>query len=268
MTDPNPSDESVLSFPRSRFLPAAWQRLLQEHPWLVFLLPMVVYLVVGSFEPSAEAQGESAGGWGIGYEAYPLIYAAKILLTTIAVLLVLPGYAGFRFRISWLALGVGIVGAVLWVGICKLQLESMMLTQIGWGQALDSAARSAFNPFHQFPDRPVAAWGFMALRLLGMVALVPIIEEFFLRGLVMRYVMSEQWWRIPFGQVNATAVAAGTIVPMLLHPAELIAAAVWFSLVTWLMVRTRSMGDCILAHAVTNLLLAVYVLISGDWWLM
>lgn len=101
--------------------------------------------------------------------------------------------------------------------------------------------------------RPVAAWGFMAIRLLGMVALVPIIEEFFLRGLVMCYVMSDQWWKILFGQVNATAVAADTIVPMLKHSAELIAAAIWFSLVTWLKVRTRSMGDCIFAHAVTNI---------------
>jgi hypothetical protein len=33
-----------------------------------------------------------------------------------------------------------------------------------------------------------------------------------------------------------------------------LAAAVWLSLDTWLMVRTRKIWDCVAAHAVTNLL--------------
>jgi hypothetical protein len=48
----------------------------------------------------------------------------------------------------------------------------------------------------------------------------------------------------------------------------LLAALVWFSLVTLLMVRTRSMWDCVVAHAVTNLLLGIYVVYSGSWALM
>jgi len=33
----------------------------------------------------------------------------------------------------------------------------------------------------------------------------------------------------------------------------------------WWMVRTRSLADCILAHAVTNACLAAYVLLAGRW---
>ena len=55
---------------------------------------------------------------------------------------------------------------------------------------------------------------------------------------------------------------------MLMHPAELLPAAVWFSLVSWLMVKTRSLWGCIIAHATTNLLIGCYVLASGDWTLM
>jgi hypothetical protein len=43
------------------------------------------------------------------------------------------------------------------------------------------------------------------------------------------------------------------------------AAVVWFSLVTWLMIRTGNIWDCVAAHAVTNLLLGIYVLVSHDW---
>ena len=33
----------------------------------------------------------------------------------------------------------------------------------------------------------------------------------------------------------------------------------------WWMVKTKSLGDCILAHAVTNAVLAVYVIFRGQW---
>ena len=53
-----------------------------------------------------------------------------------------------------------------------------------------------------------------------------------------------------------------------MHPGELLAAFVWFSMVTWLMVRTRNIWDCVVAHAVTNLLLGIYVVTTGNWQLM
>jgi hypothetical protein len=52
---------------------------------------------------------------------------------------------------------------------------------------------------------------------------------------------------------------------MMMHPAELLAALVWFSLITWLMVRTKNIWDCVAAHAVTNLLLGMYVVARGAW---
>ena len=112
------------------------------------------------------------------------------------------------------------------------------------------------------------AYGFLAIRFFGLVLVVPVIEEFFLRGCVMRYLVSERFWDVPFGNVNRAAVIVGTLIPVLMHPQEALAAAVWFSAVTWLMVRSRNLWECILAHAVTNLLMGIYVIASGQWWLM
>ena len=65
------------------------------------------------------------------------------------------------------------------------------------------------------------------------------------------------------------AVIVGTAVPMLMHPGRTAGIAfVWFSMVTWLMVRTRSIWDCVVAHAVTNFLLGVYVVVFDQWQLM
>ncbi len=128
-------------------------------------------------------------------------------------------------------------------------------------------SRSAFNPFEQLAGQPALAWTFLAVRFLGLVAVVPLIEEFFLRGFIMRFVMERDWWNVPFGTASRLAIVLGTVVPMLSHP-ELLAAAVWFSLITWLMLRTRNIWDCVVAHAITNLILGIYVVASWNWWLM
>jgi len=246
--------------------------LLQRQPWLVFVLPFAVYMVVGSFEPTPETPGGQSIGLSIPYVYYPAVYGAKIGLTLLAMLAVLPGYRAFPLRVRPLSLVVGVVGVVVWVGLCRLDLEHRflqpMLEGIGLDWLIGSGTRSAFNPFEQYPGQPAWAWGFLALRLLGLAAVVPVIEELFLRGFVMRFVTDPNWPELPIGQVSRAAIVVGTLLPMLMHPGELLAAAVWFSMVTWLMLKTRSLWDCVAAHMTTNLLLGLYVLLSGDWRLM
>ena len=245
---------------------------LRENPWLVCLLPLAVFMLVGSVEPKspagdAEPAAKSWLDFGIEYRHYPLVYTVKIALTVAAMIFVWPGYRRFQLRLNWaLALAVGIVGAVVWIALANLQHAALAQVETGWLKSL--GAHSAFNPLEELKDQGVLAYGFLAVRLFGLTLVVPVIEEFFLRSCVMRYVMSERFWDVPFGNVNRTAVIAGTLIPVLMHPQEVLAASVWFSAITWLMVRTRNIWDCVFAHAVTNLLLGVYVLASGQWWLM
>ena len=179
------------------------------------------------------------------------------------------------------------VGVVLWIALCHLQLEQKLLgpvdrflgsllpgqqegetPTVGLMAILGTGERSAFNPLEQLTDSPAWAYTFLFIRFCGLALIVPVIEEFFLRGFLMRYVVQEKWWQVPFGTVNSTAAILGTAVPMLMHPGELLAALVWFSMVTWLMIRTRSIWDCVVAHAITNLLLGIYVVGWDQWQLM
>ncbi|MEO0529912.1 MAG: CAAX prenyl protease-related protein, partial [Planctomycetota bacterium] len=123
--------------------------------------------------------------------------------------------------------------------------------------------RSSFNPLEQIED-PRNRYAFIAVRMLGLSLFVPLFEELMLRGWLMRMFVSPNLWRVPFGRVTTSAVIVGTAFPMLTHP-EKLAALVWFSLITWLMVRTKNFWDCVVAHAVTNFLLGVYVLWTGTW---
>jgi membrane protease YdiL (CAAX protease family) len=43
------------------------------------------------------------------------------------------------------------------------------------------------------------------------------------------------------------------------------AAIVFGSLMYWLAVRTKSLAACVLAHAVANLILGVYVMVTQQW---
>jgi uncharacterized protein len=237
------------------------------HPWLTFLLPFVVYMIVGTFEPAPpHSTGIEVENWfGLRYDHYPIIYTVKIAFTIGAMLYVLPGYRQFPFRISPLAIGVGIVGVVLWIGLCQLGLERKLLAPLGLETFLGLGERPAYNPLERLAATPAWAYTFLVIRFVGLALVVPIIEEFFLRGFVMRIVVSEKWWEVPFGYVTPVAAVVGTLVPMLMHPAELLAALVWFSLVTWLMVRTKNIWDCVAAHATTNLLLGIYVVTRGQW---
>jgi CAAX prenyl protease-like protein len=284
-------------------LPA--QGLLRRHHWLTVLMPFLVYAVFQfmlesrldaptAAEAEANRTGETASAADadaeeneaakllreererkeqhekaakIPYKYYPLLYTLKVGFTFVAVLAVIPGYLAFGGGVHMLGVAVGVLGAVLWIGLCKLHLEQKLLEPLGLGAILDMGRRPGFNPLAQIEDKSWA-YGFLAIRFFGLAVIVPITEEFFLRGFLMRYVMHVDWPYIPFGRVDRLALVCGTAVPMLMHPAELFAAAAWFSLVTWLMLRTRSIWDCVIAHAVTNLLIGLWVLWSGDWWLM
>jgi uncharacterized protein len=292
----------------ARPLPEGW---LSRYPWATFILPMAVFMLLGTFEPRppenfdpadaknlaelranlerAEALEATSEGLlpKFSYMAYPWIYSAKLALVVLSMILVLPGYRTFPWRVSGLSVVVGVVGVALWIVLCHLRLEPKIIgpidrflgslipglepdetPSVGLMGMLGTGQRSAYNPLVYLADKPAQAWLFLIIRFAGLAIVVPIIEEFFLRGFLMRFVVHEQWWQVPFGTATRAALIAGTAVPMLMHPGELLAAFVWFSLVSWLMVRTKNIWDCVVAHGVTNFLLGVYVVVFDQWQLM
>jgi hypothetical protein len=106
---------------------------------------------------------------------------------------------------------------------------------------------------------------FLTFRVLGSVILVPIIEELFWRGWLMRYLISSEFLGVPLG----TYAARSFWISALLFASEHgpywevgLAAGVLYG---WWIVRTKNLSDCILAHAVTNGCLAVYVILGRNW---
>ena len=255
-----------------------------RHQWIPYLLPFLVFMLAGNLEPRAPAiepettehtqvptempaaHQDTAGEAGfIPYRWYPLAYALRIVLTLVAIGIALPMYRAFPFRISTWSVACGVVGVIAWVGFCALGLEKPILSLLPESFFGLNGSRAAFNPFEQLGRSRVALVSFLGVRFLGLVLVVPLIEEFFLRGFVARFVEDSNWWKLPIGSSATIVWVSVAVYAAASHPAEMIAAVVWFSLVTWLVVKTKNIWDAVAAHAVTNLLLGIYVVSTESW---
>jgi uncharacterized protein len=107
---------------------------------------------------------------------------------------------------------------------------------------------------------------FLFYRVIVSVIAVPILEELFWRGWLMRWVIQpDNFEAVPLG---AYTPAAFWVVAMLFASEHGsfwdvgLLAGIGYN---WWMVRTCNLWDCIIAHAVTNGILAAYVVLAGQW---
>ena len=228
-------------------------------PWLCCVLPMFVFSLGGMLEPVPSAAGP-AGQLGIPYSAYPVVYSLKMAATAFAIGWCWPSLRPWLGRPRWWPPLVGLGLVVPWIVLASLQRHA------GWAEALGE--RSGFNPFGGPLGDTASAWSFLAVRAIGLVILVPLLEELFLRGFLMRYVIDTRFWEVPFGVPTAAALVACSVYAVATHPAEAFAAIGWFGIMSGVAAATRQPIDCILAHAATNLALGCYVLGTGSWWLL
>lgn len=109
------------------------------------------------------------------------------------------------------------------------------------------------------------SWPVLALRMIRAVVIVPIVEELFWRAWLMRWLVNEDFEKIPLGKYTAWSFWIVAALFASEHGPYWdvgLAAGIIFN---WWMVRTRSLGDLILAHAVTNGILGAYVIAFGKW---
>ncbi len=124
------------------------------------------------------------------------------------------------------------------------------------------------------------------LRAFSAVLIVPLFEEIFIRGYILRTAL--QWdinrqtmdkipafnetldnnsindvkpgaWSVMAIAISSIAFAAGHM------PVEWLAAMAYSILISVLWIIRKDLLSCIIAHAVTNLTLAIYVYYSGNW---
>ncbi len=212
-----------------------------------YTLPMAVFLGALAAVAGLKAIGGSFWLDAPEYWVYPL-------QTFICGALLLWFWREYEFNAArglLIAAGVGLAVFVLWIS-----------PQAFFGVA---ARTEGFNPT-VFVDQPAAYWATVLLRFLRLVVVVPLVEEIFWRGFLLRYFVDEKFDRVTFGTFTWVSFAAVSVGFMLVHSmADWPAALLTGALYNFVAYRTKSLGACVIAHALTNLLLGLWIMNTKQW---
>ena len=105
----------------------------------------------------------------------------------------------------------------------------------------------------------------LLLRGLRAALIVPIVEELFWRAWLMRWLIAADFATVPLGRYSARAFCIVAVLFASEHGPYWDVGLAAGVLYNWWMIRTRSLGDLILAHGVTNACLSLFVVAAGKW---
>lgn len=122
-----------------------------------------------------------------------------------------------------------------------------------------------FNP-ELFAAEPWLYWAVLVMRVVRLVIVVPLVEEIFWRGFLMRYLIHDDFVRVPMGSFSPLSFFGVAVAFMLVHaPVDWPAAFATGLIIGGVAVGTRSLFACVWAHAVANAGLGAYILTTKQW---
>lgn len=105
----------------------------------------------------------------------------------------------------------------------------------------------------------------LLFRTLSAAVMVPILEELFWRGWMLRWLVNNDFETLPMGTADRQSFWIVAVLFALEHGPFWEVGLVTGLIYNWWMTRTRSLGDLIFVHGVTNLVLSVYVIWTKNW---
>lgn len=213
---------------------AAWVRIL---PFLVYLLFILIADVLERL--------------GVPAAALRWLYPVKIFAVLVTLVICWREYQelhSWRVTPIWagIAVLVGLVVFALWISLSS-----------GW-MLIGSPA--GFDPR---TDGQVD-WLLVGLRIAGAALVVPVMEELFWRSFLMRWLDNTDFLSVDPARVRVSSVAIAAVLFGFEHNLWLagIVAGVAYSA---LYMRARSLWSAIVAHAVTNGVLGVWIVRTAQW---
>jgi CAAX prenyl protease-like protein len=213
---------------------AAWVRVLPFLVYLGFLLIADVLERIGVPAPQLR--------W---------LYPVKSLAVVATLALYWRHYTelhAWRVSAAWTAASVlvGLLVFILWISL------SSPWMQIGTPTGFDPRTGGATD------------WLLVAVRIAGAALVVPVMEELFWRSFLLRWLDNPAFQAVEPARVGLRSVAIAAVLFGFEHNLWLagIVAGLAYSL---LYMRLRSLWAPILAHAVTNGVLGIWVVMTANW---
>jgi exosortase E/protease (VPEID-CTERM system) len=198
---------------------------------------------------AAVAAGMVAGALSGGFE---WLYALRVIAA---------GFALWHYReelrsLRWNRPGphailTGIAAFVAWIALEVVIFGQMRLHQAEPAQLTAAPAVTRFT------------W--LAVRMIGGMITVPLIEELAFRAYLFRRLQSSSFDQVSLHRFHPWALAGSSLVFGALHGERWIAGSLAGALYGWAVTRRGAISDAVFAHAITNALIAVLVLVAGVW---
>ncbi len=204
------------------------------NPTAAYLMPLLIILAAGMIARALSA----------GFELlYPLRFAGAL-----AVLWYYRrSYADLDLRCTWRAPAAGAALFVLWAA-----LANWLTTPAPPPHAL-----SLLPP-------PLRA-GWIGCRVLAAILTVPMAEELAYRGYLMRRLVSPRFESVAFRDVRWLALVVSAVAFGVMHGGMWLPGILTGLVYGALAIKTGKLGEAIVAHGITNALLAGYVLLFDQW---
>jgi len=211
------------------------------HAWddsvSAYLLPFLAILLAAILSRAVTAKFE----W---------LYGIRLLVVAVPLWAYRRTYWALTGKWEWQAAATGFVVFVFWVGMDRI------VSGHGLRAAMPTALMNATD---------TVRIGWIALRALTTVAVVPFAEELAFRGYLMRRFVSANFLNVSPGAAGWLPTLVSSLLFGLLHGSRWVAGTLAGICYAAVYKRTGRVTSAVLAHAVTNLLLAVYVLTFHDW---
>jgi exosortase E/protease (VPEID-CTERM system) len=213
------------------------RRYLGESPAVrAYLVPFLAVL-------AATFVSKAASGY------FEWLYPLRFVAGAVALVYFWPALKELDWHFSWVGPTAGLAVFLAWIAPA-LWARQHAVSRLG----TDLAQLS-----------PTARWIWIAFRVAAAIITVPLAEELAFRGYLARRLTSLDFDRVSFAHLTSLSVALSSVAFGLMHGQHWL-VGILAGLAYALALRAHGrMGDAVVAHAVSNLLLAIWVLGFSDW---
>lgn len=205
-----------------------------DNPTAVFLMPLLAIIAAGMLSHSLSGRFE----W---------LYPLRLIACLAVIVVYRRRLAALQWYWSWRGPVLGIIVFLVWTA------------------AVDFLASNSPMPEALAAASPSLRLGWIVCRVAGSVLMVPLAEELAYRGFLMRRLQSRDFDALPYERVSWVSLALSAVVFGVAHGALWLPGIIAGLAYGWIVRRQGQLGEAVVAHLTTNLLVAGFALSSGNW---
>ena len=214
--------------------------------WIPYVAPMAAFSVAFSVQDYV-VKDHDPTGQAIFYMVAISLVALICWLCRSTWVDLLPRPSALQAALS---VALGILVIVAWVGL------DPYYPRFAW-----QGTRTSLDPEK---IRQNVRLPYLMFRGLGLVLVVPLMEELFWRSFLMRWIVDSEFEKVPVGKVTLAAAGITSAIFASAHPEWLpavLTGLAWAGLLAY----TGKLSTCWISHMVANAALGAYALATQSW---